>query len=218
MLSNDRNFKYLIFDLDETLYPSDSGLLQEINRRISQFISELLDIPFREADVMRESLNHKYGTTLRGLRTDYQINVDEYLKYVHEIPLEKYIDPAPWLRTMLISIPLLKVVFTNSDIVHANRVLERLGVRDLFSLIFDVHAMDFQNKPSSQVYSALLTTLDAKGSQCIFVDDSVRNLQIAKKEFNMFTILISSQSLSFDGVDVILNDLNLLETILMSIL
>jgi putative hydrolase of the HAD superfamily len=214
MLSNNGNYKYLIFDLDETLYPRDSGLLQEINRRISEFISKLLDIPFSDAIVMREDLNHKYGTTLRGLQADYQIDVDEYLRYVHEIPLEEYIDPAPWLRKILISIPLEKVIFTNSDIVHAISVLERLGVRDLFSLIFDVRAMDFQNKPSPQVYIALLKKLRAKGSQCIFVDDSIRNLQIAKREFDMFTILIDSQPGSIDGIDVILNNLNLLETIL----
>ena len=217
MLSKNQNFKYLIFDLDETLYSSDSGLLQEINRRISQFISEFLNIPFQKADIVRERLNYKYGTTLRGLQTIYQINVDEYLKFVHEIPLENYIYPAPSLRKMLISIPLIKVIFTNSDMVHANRVLDRLGVRDLFSLIFDVRAMDFQNKPSSQAYYALLAALGAKGSQCIFVDDSIRNLQTAKKEFDMFTVLIRSSPVSFDGVDVSIKDLNLLETILMGV-
>lgn len=218
MFSNHRCFEYLIFDLDETLYPRNAGLLREINRRISQYICDLLRIPFSDADILRADLNLEYGTTLRGLQVQYQINTEEYLQFVHQIPLEEYLKPSAWLREMLVKIPLSKVIFTNSDRDHARRVIEMLGIADQFSLIFDVRAMGFHNKPSPQVYRALLATLKVKGDHCIFVDDSARNLQTAKQLFGMLTIMIDSQSEAVEAVDFILSDLSQLGKTLANIL
>ena len=44
--------RYLLFDLDETLYPRDAGVMQGIRRQIRRYIVEVLGYTPGEADAM----------------------------------------------------------------------------------------------------------------------------------------------------------------------
>ena len=83
----------------------------------------------------------QYGTTLKGLEKHHQINVDDFLAYVHDLPLGSYLTPDPAQREIIASLPTRKLIFTNADSSHAERVLTQLNLRDLFPVIVDVNTV-----------------------------------------------------------------------------
>ena len=197
--------KYLIFDLDETLYPRNAGLMQQIGVLINRYLIERLGCTEAQAAELRARYYCEYGTSLRGLMAERSdIDPEDYLRFVHDIRLQDYIGPNPELAEMLRTIPLTKVIFTNSTAEHAKKVVELLGVADQFSILVDVRAMDYRSKPDAGAYQRMLDMLQAKGSECILVEDSARNLRPAKA-LGVQTILVDSADC--DEVDYCVRDI-----------
>ncbi len=63
----------LIFDLDDTLYPPESGMWHAIGERINQYIQKRLGLSLSEAIALRDQMYLQYGTTLRGLQMHYGV-------------------------------------------------------------------------------------------------------------------------------------------------
>jgi putative hydrolase of the HAD superfamily len=166
----------LLFDLDDTLYPPSSGVWQAIGERINRFMSERVGIPPDRVAALRERYFAEYGTTLNGLRAIHGVNPDEYLAFVHDIPLDRLLDEDQQLQEMLTGLPQRKVIFSNSDRAHAGRVLERLGVAQAFERIIDIRALGFVNKPDLEAYRRALVLLGTTAAECAIIDDLLRNL------------------------------------------
>ena len=182
----------LFFDLDDTLYPNTNGLWEAIRLRMTDYLREPLGFPPGEIQELRQSYYETYGTTLRGLQIHHEVNADDYLAYVHDLPLEQYISPDPQLRSMLESLPQEKWIFTNADSDHAQRVLKVLGVEDCFSGIIDVRALGFFCKPEKQAYArALELAGETRPENCVLLDDSIRNL-IPAHQAGFTTVLVGS--------------------------
>jgi putative hydrolase of the HAD superfamily len=205
-------YQYLIFDLDETLYPRSAGVMQEIARLIVMYMTERLGFTAEKANQLRRRFFAQYGTTLRGLLTEYQVDTEDYLRFVHDINIQDYIAPDPHLDAMLHRIPLTKVIFTSANQWHAQRVLAQLGIRQHFQTILDIQATGLYNKPDPRSYELVLRALGAAGPECILIEDSARNLRPAKELFGMTTILVDGQLES--GVDIALGNLLELENAL----
>jgi putative hydrolase of the HAD superfamily len=184
--------RYLLFDLDETLYPSRSGLMAGIGELMSRYMEERLDMPPTEVPTLREHYYRVYGTTMRGLQIHHGIDPEDYLAYVHDLPLEDYIGPNDELDRVLAEIETEKVVFTNASAEHARRVLKVLGIGRHFSRIIDVRALGYIAKPDPAAYRRALAILGATGDECLLVDDRARNLSPAK-ELGMITVLVGSE-------------------------
>lgn len=187
--------KFAIFDLDDTLYPCSSGLMEEVGRRIHTWLREHMGLTFEEAVLMRRSYYHRYGTTLGGLIVEHDIDTHDYLTYVHDIPLEDYISPDSALAAVLDALPLRRVVYTNATSDYAWRVLRALGVAERFERVIGIEEVCLRNKPCQDAYEQALVQLGAWGPECIMVEDSVRNLCPAKV-LGMTTVLVGS------GVDL----------------
>jgi putative hydrolase of the HAD superfamily len=196
--------RILLFDLDETLYPSDAGVMDHIRVRMQDYVRRRLGLTPAEADALRRSYLRDYGTTLRGLQINHQIDAEEYLRYVHDIPLDRCLRANPELDAILGRIPLEKVVFTNSSREHAERVLGMLGIRHHFARIVDVRNMQYESKPQPAAYETICRLLGVRPQDCVIVEDSLRNLQPAKA-LGMATILVGSrQARAGDGVDEVI--------------
>lgn len=183
------HYKYILFDLDETLYPKEAGLMQALSERMLRFMIEELGIPPDDVVEKRRSYYQKYGTTLRGLMEEHRINPELYLAYVHNVRLADFLAASPPLNRMLHEIPLTKAIFTNADAAHAERVLNVLQVRFHFEQIIDIVSGHFINKPDPLAYHQALADLGVSGDQCIMVEDTPRNLMPAK-DLGMTTILV----------------------------
>jgi len=70
-------FTTIFFDLDDTLYPSSSGIWKLIKDRMNLYMHQRLKIPWDEIPTLREKLFHEFGTTLRGLQVNYKIDTQE---------------------------------------------------------------------------------------------------------------------------------------------
>ncbi len=183
--------RFALFDLDQTLYPVSSGLMDEVGRLIKQYMRERCGFAEAEIVALRDRYFHEYGTTLRGLMLHHGVDPDDYLDYVHNLPLERFIAPNPALDKALAALPLTKVVFTNASEAHARRVLTLLGVERHFSAIIDIKATRYINKPDPEAYRHALAILDAHPEECLLLDDMPRNL-LPGRDMGMITVLVGS--------------------------
>lgn len=182
----------IFFDLDDTLYRKDSGVWQAMLARIEQYMHERVGIAAEQVPTVRKHYLEHYGTSLRGLMHDYEIDADDYLVYVHDVPIETMIAPNAELDEMLAKLPQRKLIFTNSSEVHARRVLKALGVQAHFDDIVDVKAMQFRSKPDASAFEVALQRGGAAGADAaLFVDDHAGNLRAAK-ELGAATVLVGS--------------------------
>jgi len=180
----------LFFDLDDTLYPNGNGLWQAIRNRMSAYMAERLGLPVDVIPKLREHYFKTYGTTLRGLQKHYQVDVDDYLAYVHDLPLGDYLQPQPEMRDFLKELPQQRFIFTNADLSHARRVVEALDIQGCFDGIIDVRMIGFACKPEPEAYQRALALAGGPAPQdCAMLDDSTDNLATAKR-LGMTTILV----------------------------
>lgn len=184
--------RYLLFDLDETLYPRTAGVMREIGRRIRQYMIEYLGCSEEQAEHLAQTYYQRYGTSMRGLILHNNLDADEFLTYVHDFPLDA-LGPNPELDALLEGLPAEKVIFTNADRAHAERVLDRLGVRSHFSRIIDVVAVGYISKPAPEAYARCLQLLQAQPQECVLVEDSARNLAPAA-QLGMATVLVDGDT------------------------
>ncbi|XP_072997049.1 uncharacterized protein C24B11.05-like [Typha latifolia] len=126
-------FDVLLFDLDDTLYPSSIGISNECLNNIGDYMIQKLGVEESKISSMCNLLYKNYGTTMAGLRAiGYTFDYDEYHSFVHgRLPYNK-LKPDPILRHLLLSLPVRKLIFTNADRIHAVKVLSRLGLEDCF--------------------------------------------------------------------------------------
>jgi putative hydrolase of the HAD superfamily len=186
------SYTTLFFDLDDTLYPSEAGLWEAIRVRINRYMCERMRIPPDEASALRRHYYETYGTTLRGLQIHYQIDPDDFLAYVHDLPLNAYLQPDPALRALLLALPQPKWIFTNADVAHAGRVLAGLGLEGCFQGIIDVRARGFVCKPQPEAYpQALRLAGESEPGRCVFFDDAPRNLAPARA-LGIYTVLVGT--------------------------
>jgi len=179
----------IFFDLDDTLYPADSGLWQQIRERIGLYMQERLNIPTAQVPVLRHQLFEQYGTTLRGLQVNYQVDVADFLAFVHDVPVAQYIHPNPLLRSVLQSLPARKFIFTNADVPHARRVLRALQLEDCFESIIDVITIDPYCKPMPEAFAiALKAAGESDPGRCVMLDDIPRTTRAARL-FGLYSIL-----------------------------
>lgn len=183
-------YKLILFDLDETLYPRSAALMHTITARITRYMVEKLGVPDEHAAALRQHFRGTYGTALRGLMEEgYLLDVDDYFTYVHDIALDGVLIPDPQLRRMLLDIPLRRAVLTNSNIEHALRILQHMGIYDCFERVIDIRALSFKSKPDPLAYQAAVEMLAIKPEEVIFVEDTPVNTRAAKA-IGMTTILI----------------------------
>lgn len=188
-----RDLRYILFDLDDTLYPRQAGVMQHISRLMHQYLVERMGLSEDEALRLRRDYWRRYGTTLAGLRANNEgVDAEEFLAYVHNLPLDRYLMPNGRLDEALARIPLEKVIFTNASREHAQRVLNALGIAHHFSRIYDVVATEYHSKPAPEAYRMLLAHIKAEGQECIMVEDSARNLASAKA-LGIVTILVDGE-------------------------
>jgi putative hydrolase of the HAD superfamily len=183
-------YRLLLFDLDETLYPIGSKLWDEISLRMGQYMVDHLNIPVDQVHSVRKNYFDTYGTTLRGLQIHHEIDAHDFLRYVHDIPLEHFLHPDPELKPLLNSLPQRKWICTNADAGHARRVLRFLGVENCFEGITDIIETGFIPKPSPDFYSrALEMAGENEFETCVLFDDLPRNLAPARS-LGMTTVLV----------------------------
>lgn len=179
-----------VFDLDNTLYPASCRLFDQVDERMGQFISDFLKVDRTEARLVQKKYFHQYGTTLRGLMLEHNLNPDAFLDYVHDID-HSPVPADPALAQALEALPGRKVIFTNGTVAHAENVLARLGCADHFEDIFDIVHSDYLPKPQLEPYRKFIAQTGVRPEKAAMFEDIARNLEVPAS-LGMKTVLVTS--------------------------
>ncbi|MDR1930577.1 MAG: HAD-IA family hydrolase [Treponema sp.] len=169
----------ILFDLDSTLYSVRLGLEKSVSRRVNRYIAEYLGLPPEEAWALRKErvTAAGYGTTLEWLRAEKNFNdphiIDEYFAFIHPEDEADGLGPDPHLRSLLLDLSesMTLAILTNSPEEHAERILAKLGIADLFPSIFGIRGNGLKGKPRPEVFRRALDSLKSSPRRCVFVDD-----------------------------------------------
>lgn len=166
--------RFLLFDLDNTLYPKNSGLAAEMEQRIAAYAEGWLNLDAETCLAQRKEGFSRYGSTLRWLMMEKGLEDPRvFLEYVHPADLESWLQPLPQLAPMLEAIPLPKAILTNSPLFHARRVLDFFGISGLFGYVKDITGNNFLGKPAESAYLSTLQELGWNAEHTLFIDDMV---------------------------------------------
>jgi len=180
--------EFILFDLDNTLYPRESGLFDHIDHLINRYLEEVVKIPSAEVDQRRRDYWQAHGTTLNGLMLHHGVDPYHYLDFVHNVPLADYLEEDEMLIEMIAELPGEKYIFSNASNEHCQRVLDSLGLSNLFAGVYDISYFAFRPKPELVIYQELLDDIGGKAENGIMIDDMAVNLEPAAS-LGMTTIL-----------------------------
>lgn len=164
-----------IFDLDNTLYPPTADLFQQIDTRMKGFIARELGLSLDDAFRLQKQYYRAHGTTLRGLMLNHGTDPEAFLDFVHDID-HTVLGPMPALRRALADLPGRRLIYTNGTRRHAEQVIGRLGIADLFSAIFDIRAGTYLPKPDPTPYRQMTEALAVDPTRAAMFEDSFKNL------------------------------------------
>jgi putative hydrolase of the HAD superfamily len=181
-----------IFDLDNTLYPASCRLFDQMHVRMSDFIRDTFNVDEAEALRRRRDYYLKYGTTLRGLMLEHDMQPAAFLDYVHDIDYSA-VPRLENLSTAIKALPGRKLIFTNGTTGHANRVMKRLGVENHFEAVFDIVDSDYIPKPDRAPYDKFKARHAVDPTHAAFFEDIAQNLE-APHDMGMTTVLITSDN------------------------
>ena len=182
--------KTWIFDLDNTLYPPEENIFSQIDQKMTSFIADNLKISNEEAFNIQKQNFIDHGTTLAGFMNsgNDKIDPDKFLEYVHDINLNSLQEDND-LRKILLFLPGKKYIFTNGTKKHAENVLKKLNLENIFQSIFGIKEANYLPKPNLETYNLFLKTYKIDPKTSIMFEDMGRNL-IPAKELGMKTVLL----------------------------
>ena len=164
-------YKHILFDMDNTLYPASSAMNDGITRRMLECVADFFGCNMEKAiELRRERIIH-YSTTLEWLRSEGMTDVEGFMAHVHPDNEADELLPQPGLRDFLLSLPLPMSVLTNAPHEHADRVLEKLGIADLFIAVTDIRDANFFGKPYPDAFEAALRKAGSSVQDTLFLDD-----------------------------------------------
>jgi len=182
--------KYWLFDLDNTLYSGQTKVFDQVDKKMSSFISKKLNVNLEEAKKIQKDYFQKYSTTLTGMIKHHKIDANEFLDFVHDVNLD-FLHQDKGLENELSKIRGKKIIFTNGSKAHAANVTKKIGIDKLFDGVFDIVESNFIPKPSMEAYKILIEKYKIEPQYCILVEDIARNLKPAY-ELGMKTVWIKN--------------------------
>ena len=178
-----------VFDLDNTLYPPEAALFDQIEIRMTNWVMSAIGVSHAEADRLRKHYWRAYGTTLAGLMAEHDVDPTPYLTDVHDIDLGG-LEPDRELASAISALPGRRIVYTNGSARYAERVVQARGLSGVFDAVYGVEHADFRPKPERAAFEAVFATdgLDAR-TGAMFEDDA-RNLA-APHDMGMRTVHVA---------------------------
>lgn len=164
-----------VFDLDNTLYPPEMRLFDQINVKMTAYVMDTLNVGEDEANHLRHDYWQRYGTTLAGLMDLHGVDPGPYLVAVHDIDFT-VLSPAPELRAGIAALPGRRIVYTNGSAPYAEQVLEARGLSGLFDAVYGVEHAEFRPKPERAAFEKVFAIDGLTPARAAMFEDDPRNL------------------------------------------
>ena len=182
-----------VFDLDNTLYPPEMRLFDQIETRMTQYVMDTLGVDQPEANRLRKHYWAEYGTTLAGLMSVHDIDPLPYLAAVHDIDFT-VLAPDPELRDQIAALPGRRIVYTNGSADYAQRVLAGRGLSGLFDAVYGVEDAGFRPKPEAAAFERVFARDGLAPRVAAMFEDDPRNLA-APHAMGMRTVHVAPEPL-----------------------
>ena len=177
-----------VFDLDNTLYPPELRLFDQIEVRMTEYVMRNVGVDEAEANRLRKLYWMEYGTTLAGLMAVHGLDPDPYLAEVHDIDLSA-IPELVELRAAIDALPGRKIVYTNGSRAHAVNVSAALGLSGAFDALYGIEDADYVPKPAAAAFERVFGRDAHDSRRAAMFEDDPRNLAIPHRS-GMRTVLV----------------------------
>ena len=164
-----------VFDLDNTLYPPQARLFDQIEVKMTDWVMSALKVDRAEADRLRQHYWHTYGTTLAGLMREHDVDPAPYLIEVHDISLD-HLERDAALADAIRALPGRRIVYTNGTAPYAERVLAARGLSGIFDAIYGVEHAGFLPKPERAAFETVFAHDGVRTDRAAMFEDDPRNL------------------------------------------
>ena len=175
-----KNIKNILFDCDGVLYSDLEGVFGQVSKKMTQYISNKLNVDLKEAKELQTNYFHKYNTSLNGLMIHHDIPPREFLDYVHDIDLD-FLEKDTVLRNELEHTNLNKFVFTNGSKEHVKNITTHLGIDDQFDGVFDIVDAEYSPKPTAKAFDLMVKKFQIDPTETLYIEDIAKNLSIGKE-------------------------------------
>lgn len=179
--------KIFFFDIDNCLYKRSTRIHDYMQIYIHEYFKQNLGVDDKDAQRLCVQYYQQYGLAIQGLVRFHQIDGIEYNEKVDDaLPLQNILKPDPKLRELLTKLKESGKVerlwlFTNAYKNHGKRVIQLLGIGDLFDGLTycDYSQQDLICKPDAKMFYKALK--EANGGESFknhyFIDDSTPNIE-----------------------------------------
>lgn len=197
-----------VFDLDDTLYPPESGVFTAVMDRIRSYTARVTGIPVEKAAALQREYAARYGTTLRGLMEEHGVDPKDFLADVHTVD-RSALAPDAGLASALSRLPGRKFIMTSGTHAHVGETLACLAIADRFDGVFDIADADYLPKPAEATYAAFVERFSIEPAAAAMFEDAPRNL-VVPRALGMRTVLVTGQKAprpAAPAADFVISDL-----------
>lgn len=212
--SDGQRITTLIFDVDDTLYDIGTGFTAHRNGEAAElFMVEKLGFPDRaSAKKIRNEYFEKYHSTAKALIVAEQegkfpeplagsetnsprFDPKDLAQYwADNLNFALLGRPKTELLHDLKACPLNLVAFSNGPRKYVSRVLQTLGLYDLFGeeRLYAVDDVLPYCKPEAEAFQVVFNDLSVRAEECVIVEDSMKNIR-RSKDLGLKTVLIAGK-------------------------
>lgn len=172
--------KYVLFDLDGTLYESSAGIEAQLRDAMVAQAARFLGLKLDEARVLLRTYRMQYKASVLGLEEHHGVNPEEFYEAVYDSLDASAMQMRPGsveaLKDLAGHIPI--GVFTNSNRSFTHRTISYLGLDEVFERIVTVEDHGFIRKPEREAYERMFTSLGLAPEQVLMFDDIASSLEV----------------------------------------
>jgi putative hydrolase of the HAD superfamily len=170
------------FDLDDTLHHATPHIFPAMNRMMTAWVMQHLNLDETAANQLRHHYWKRYGATLCGLMLRHDVDPHLFLRDTHAFDdLPSLLLAERGLPRMLQRLTGRKIIFSNAPRAYVREVLQHLGLMRFFDSIVSFETIRFRPKPSYQAMAKIFAKGRAPGSRAVMVEDNLDNLKTAKR-------------------------------------
>jgi len=159
--------KVYLLDLDNTLHHASTHILPEINRQMTHYLAEHLELDPQRASELRTQYWLRYGATLLGMMRHHQTNPHHFLASTHRFEgLKKLSSRHGSVPHRLSKLPGLRIMLTNAPRAYAVALCKEMGLYRHLHAVIAIEDMvvhqTWRPKPANILWPNLKSKLKGK--------------------------------------------------------
>ncbi len=172
--------KYVLFDLDGTLYESRAGIEAQLRGAMVAQAAIALGVSQDESRALLRKYRGLYKASVLGLREHHGIDPVTFYEDVYGSLDVSKMEQRPGCQDALTELTkhVRTGVFTNSNRTFTAQTLDFLGLSGTFDRVVTVEDNDFIRKPEVEAYRQVFELLGVAPDEVMMFDDIASSLEV----------------------------------------